>query len=191
MAERPYWQGKLVRLRGIEPGDEAFHFAIDQQRFVDRNLEMIHPPTSLGRTRHWVEKAYEPGFRQGDNAMFQIIALADDRHVGSIDTHHCDPRVGVLSYGIAMLEEARGKGYAAEAVLLVLRYYFQEKRYQKAEIGVFDFNASSIRLHEKLGFVQEGRQRRHTFTGGAFHDMLLYGMTVEEFREKHPEYVDW
>ncbi|MCO5217357.1 MAG: GNAT family N-acetyltransferase [Thermomicrobiales bacterium] len=47
------------------------------------------------------------------------------------------------------------------------------------------------KLHEKLGFVLEGRKRRHGYSHGQFHDMLLFGMTDDEFRELHPEYVDF
>jgi RimJ/RimL family protein N-acetyltransferase len=42
-----------------------------------------------------------------------------------------------------------------------------------------------MRLHESLGFQVEGRLRRMVYTDGGFHDEVVYGMTVEEFREKH------
>ncbi|WP_268251865.1 hypothetical protein [Litorilinea aerophila] len=36
-----------------------------------------------------------------------------------------------------------------------------------------------------MGFRQEGRLRRMIYTGGQFHDVLLLGLTAEEFREHH------
>lgn len=186
---KPYWEGKRVRLRAAEPSDAQHHFAIDRERGVDRNLDAVMPPNSMARAEKWTRGAAEQGFRDGDNFLFEIETLDGGDYVGAIDTHHCDPRAGRFEYGIALREAQRGKGYAAEAILLVLRYYFLERRYQKCDVGVFDFNEASIRLHERLGFVLEGRRRRHTFSGGAYHDMLLYGMTVEEFRERHPDYV--
>ncbi len=47
---------------------------------------------------------------------------------------------------------------------------------------MYAFNEPSIKLHEKLGFTLEGRVRRAHFSGGSYHDELLYGMTAEEFR---------
>lgn len=185
---KPYWEGRRVRLRAVEPSDAEHHVAMDRERGTDRNLDAVMPPNSVARAEKWAREMAEQGFRDGDGFFFEIETLAGE-HVGAIDTHHCDPRAGRFEYGIALREAQRGKGYAAEAILLVLRYYFLERRYQKCDVGVFDFNDASIRLHERLGFVLEGRRRRHTFTGGAFHDMLLYGMTVEEFRERHPDYV--
>ncbi len=185
-----YWQGKLVRLRAIEPEDAEHFFQINRERDVDRNLEMVWPPASMAGQRKFVEEAATAGFKDGHNYGFQIETIDSARHVGSIDTHHCDPRVGKFEYGLSVREQYRGRGYASEAILLVMRYYFQELRYQKCDVGVFDFNPASIHLHEKLGFVLEGRRRRATYSGGEFHDMLLFGMTDDEFRELHPEYVE-
>lgn len=186
---KPYWEGRRVRLRAMEPDDAQYHYELNRQRGVDRNQEMVHVPSSMARVRKWVNEAAETGYRDGDAFTFQIESLETGELVGTIDTHHMDPRVGVLSYGIAVHERHRRKGYASDAICLLLRYYFLERRYQKANVGVFSFNDDSIRLHERLGFQLEGRQRRTTYTAGEFHDMLWYGMTVEEFRDLHPEYL--
>ena len=42
-------------------------------------------------------------------------------------------------------------------------------------------NEASIRLHKKLGFLEEGRRRRQVFFNGEYHDEILFGMTREEF----------
>ena len=105
--------------------------------------------------------------------------------VGDISTNHCDPRVGHLHYGVNIGRGHRRKGYASEAILLVLRYYFEELRYQKVTTTLYSFNDATIALHERLGFQQEGRIRRSIFTRGAYYDELLVGMTVEEFSAQH------
>ena len=47
---------------------------------------------------------------------------------------------------------------------------------------MYAFNEPSIKLHEKLEFMLEGRIRQAHFSSGSYHDELLYGMTAEEFR---------
>jgi RimJ/RimL family protein N-acetyltransferase len=116
----------------------------------------------------------------GDAFRFVIVDSSGDV-IGDLTTHHCDPRTGAFSYGITIRREQRRKGYATEAIALVLRYYFQELRYQKVTVHVFSFNEASARLHERLGFQLEGRIRRTIFTRGAYFDELIYGLTVEEF----------
>jgi RimJ/RimL family protein N-acetyltransferase len=186
---KPYWEGKLVRLRGVEPSDARHHFELDRERSIDRNLHAIMPPNSLARAEKWARETSEAGFQDGDCFFFEIEALDTGEVVGSISTHHCDARAGTFEYGISIREHYRNRGYASDAICLVLRYYFLERRYQKCNIGVFSFNEASQRLHERLGFQHEGRQRRSTYSGGKYHDLLWYGMTIEEFTDQHPEYV--
>jgi hypothetical protein len=76
------------------------------------------------------------------------------------------------------------QGYASEAIQILLRQHFDEYRYQKVNTRVHGFNAASIALHEKLGFQHEGRIRRAVYTGGRYWDLLLFGLTVEEFRAR-------
>lgn len=108
--------------------------------------------------------------------------------MGSIATHHCNARAGVFSYGLHVDASYRGKGYAKDAICLILRYFFQELRYQKCNVDVMAINEPSQRLHEALGFQLEGRRRRTVFTHGEHSDMLEYGITVEKFRERHAAY---
>jgi len=82
---------------------------------------------------------------------------------------------------VAVKSEHQRQGYAAEVIQLVLRYFFDELRYQKATVQIHADNSASIRLHEKLGFQLEGRLRRIVFNHGQYFDGLMYGLTVEEF----------
>jgi RimJ/RimL family protein N-acetyltransferase len=186
---KPYWEGKVVRLRAVEPSDARHHFEHDRERNIDRNQHAIMPPNSLARAEKWARETSEAGCRDGDCFFFEIETMDTGQLVGSIATHHCDARAGTLEYGISISEEHRNRGYASDAICLVLRYYFLERRYQKCNIGVYSFNDASLGLHERLGFQPEGRQRRSTYTGGKYHDLLWYGMTIEEFTERHPDDV--
>ena len=70
--------------------------------------------------------------------------------VGGINVHEADQANGTFSYGVGVGPEHKGQGYAAEAVLLVLRFMFDERRFQKCEAKVYDYNSASIALHQKL-----------------------------------------
>jgi tetratricopeptide (TPR) repeat protein len=64
-------------------------------------------------------------------------------------------------------------------------HFFRERRYQKVTIHVYSFNEPSLRLHERLGFQQEGRLRRMFLLDGVWVDDVIFGMTAEEFEELH------
>jgi RimJ/RimL family protein N-acetyltransferase len=172
------WQGERVRLRAIEPGDwEAFH-ANDADSEAARLGYWIPLPRSAAASQEWAAAEAKPG---GDDAMRFAIETSAGELVGTINTTNCNPRTGTFGYGIAIFRPHWRKGYAREAIVLVLRYYFHELRYQKVTTSVYDFNDASLALHQSLGFVQEGRLRRMGFSGGRYFDEIVVGMTREEF----------
>jgi RimJ/RimL family protein N-acetyltransferase len=176
------WQGQLVRLRAVQPSDwETFH-AWDQDTDAARQSYFIPFPRSPEGTQRWTEEtALRPP--EGDAFRFAIETLAGDL-VGTLNTTACNAHNGTFAYGIAIGAEHRRKGYASEAIALALRYYFAELRYQKAHTVVYSFNEPSLRLHEHLGFVREGCQRRMIYTNGQYYDAILFGITAEEFAER-------
>jgi RimJ/RimL family protein N-acetyltransferase len=70
------------------------------------------------------------------------------------------------------------RGYASEAVLLLLRFMFGERRYHKCEVHIYAYNLASLALHRSLGFVDEGRLRDPEFFAGGHHDVVVMGMTA-------------
>lgn len=177
------WQGKRVRLRSHEPGDWENYWLWDQDSESERKDGNLSFPRSQERMKHWTQE--EAVRKQEGNNWNFLIENNEGKVVGRIGSHDRDPHVGHFGYGLAISKEYRRKGYASEAVLLLLRYFFQELRYQKVTIQAASFNEDSIGLHEHLGFQLEGRIRRAGFTKGQYVDVLNYGLTVEEFEEKH------
>lgn len=178
-----FWQGHLIRLRAVEPSDwEIFH-EWNSDSYAARETYHLPFPRSEEATRRWTEKE---ALRWPEDDVFRLVieTLAGEI-VGTINTHSCDLRNGTFAYGLAIGEEHRRKGYASEAITLVLRFFFQELRYQKATVHVYSFNEASIQLHERLGFQLEGRLRRMIYSQGLHFDELIFGITAEEF-EKEP-----
>ncbi len=174
-----FWQGKKVRLRGIEPPDaELFiRWNLDSERA--RHLDFVWPPLSQSAIRSWVEEQSKK--RLENDAYYWMIETLAGVAVGGIDTHHCNAHDGTFGYGIDVAREHQRLGYASEAIMIVLRYYFQELRYQKVTVPVHSNNPASVRLHEKLGFRLEGTLRRMFYTQGEYVDEYWFGLTKEEF----------
>jgi RimJ/RimL family protein N-acetyltransferase len=176
------FEGRLVRLRGVEPEDWETLFAWNQDTDSERRMYFIPFPTSKEEVRQWVaQRALQRG---EDDTFFFVIETLAGQFVGSISPALCDRRNGTFSYGLGILPSHRRKGYASEAIVLFLGYFFGELRYQKATAHVYSFNDPSIRLHERLGFVREGQMRRMRYTDGRYCDDILFGMTAEEFAER-------
>jgi RimJ/RimL family protein N-acetyltransferase len=173
------WQAKRVRLRAVEPENWALYDGWNRDDEQARAMDAVPFPQSREAVKRW---AAEESLRlpTDDRARF-VIENTEGEAVGDVTVHGTDRRVGTFSYGITVRREHRRRGYASEAIALVLRYFFQELRYQKATVRVFDFNEASIRLHERLGFTLEGRLRRMTYGNGRYADELVFGLLAEEF----------
>jgi RimJ/RimL family protein N-acetyltransferase len=176
-----FWQGERVKLRAIEPSDAETYFQWNQDSERARNLSFVWPPTSLASVRAWAEEQSQKKLE--NDAYHWVIENLEGVPVGSIATHDCNRRNGTFSYGVDVVREHQRKGYASDAIRLVLKYYFEELGYQKANIGVFSYNTASLHLYERLGFQREGRQRRMLFSKGVYFDLIWFGMTLEEFRQ--------
>ena len=177
---RYFWQGKKVRLRPlrIEDAEHSFITSLDSpsRRMLQLGIEL---PTSVELLRSSLEKYV--GCKDADGMILFVIENLEGVNVGGISWHTREQKNGTFSFGIVVDRAHRRKGYAEDAVRILLRYAFWERRYQKCNSACVHANEASIRLHEKLGFVEEGRRRRQFFLKGEYYDDVLFGLTREEF----------
>jgi len=109
--------------------------------------------------------------------LFAIVENASGRHIGNLKIGPVDPNHGRgdLSYFIGE-PDARGRGYATEAVALGVRIGFEQLGLHKLTAGIYLENAESGRVLEKNGFVVEGRRASHFAFEGRWTDMVEYGL---------------
>lgn len=76
--------------------------------------------------------------------------------------------------GYRMAESACGKGYASEAVRLVLERAFGELGLKRIEANARVENEGSVRVLLRNGFTQFGRSSKSFELGGVWHDRLHF-----------------
>ena len=69
-----------------------------------------------------------------------------------------------------------GQGLATEAAAAVVHYGFSVLGLHRIEAGVLPPNAASVRVLQKLGFVEEGPRRDYLFAGGRFHTFRWFSL---------------
>ncbi|MFD0675184.1 GNAT family N-acetyltransferase [Cohnella sp. GCM10027633] len=181
-----YWQDEEIRLRAIEHEDwEEYYynrFDSNARRLLECAVEL--PPT-ISEAKSFVEKFAGLSSRNG-RLMFTIETL-NGENIGSINLNSIDEKNGTFSIGIQIDRDHRGKGYGTRAVRILLRYAFFERRLNKFNDYVLEGNEASATMMRKLGCVQEGVRRKDIYTNGKYHDLILFGMTKDEFIEKEKE----
>jgi ribosomal-protein-alanine N-acetyltransferase len=86
-------------------------------------------------------------------------------------------------------EELAGRGLAPEAVVIVLRYAFEELGLHRVEIAIVPRNLPSRRVVDKLGLREEGIAVGFLEIDGRWEDHVRYAVTSEEWDERHVELV--
>ena len=175
-----FWAGERVALRGLTEHDaeSAFTNALDSpgRQVLQLGIEL---PTSIEALR--IELGKRAHCKNVDGVIVFAIDNLDGERVGGLSLHSRNPKNGTFGFGINIHANQRGKGYATDAVRILLTYCFHERRFQKCNSACVETNAASIALHKKLGFVEEGRRRREYYLNGQFVDDILFGLTREEF----------
>jgi RimJ/RimL family protein N-acetyltransferase len=69
-----------------------------------------------------------------------------------------------------------GRGYATEAVQLMVDYLFAVKKQHRIQLDIVPENAASRRIAEKCGFTLEGTARGAMYNGGRNQDLLIYSL---------------
>ncbi len=90
-----------------------------------------------------------------------------------------------LGYWVS--QDAGSRGHATRAVGLSLRFAFEVAGLHRVQPAIMPRNIRSRKVVEKCGFRQEGVAARYLRINGAWEDHLLYAMTVEDWRDLHPE----
>lgn len=174
------WTGARVRLRGVEPEDWQGFQDLAGDTVDVRNADLVEPPRSAESFRAWT--AERAGRAPGGEAFRLVVeGLVDGAFAGSVTVGETDARAGRFRTGIEISRAHRRKGYAAEATGIILTYMFAEQRAHKCEVEVYAFNEASLALYRGLGFTEEGRLRDHEYFAGAYHDVVLLGITEDAY----------
>ena len=175
-----FWQGNKVRLRPVRPEDaeQSYEDGLDSpsRQLLQLGIEL---PTSVELRREFLAKY--AGCKDVDGVIIMAVENHEGEFAGGISLHTRNRKNGTFSLGLVINARHRKKGYAEDAVRLLLRYCFHERRFQKCNSACVHTNEASIALHKKLGFVQEGRRKSQFFLNGRYYDDVLFGLTREEF----------
>ncbi len=133
-----------------------------------------------------LRQAYQQnGLLSRQSGLLMIETLAEGRPIGFVryslipfpDAEFPHPEVG---FGLPEVN-ARGQGFAHEALSLLLDYLFCGYATERVSAFTDLANRPARRTLERLGFRQEGILRSAYFRDGDWQDMALYGLLRGEW----------
>ncbi|HEY31752.1 MAG TPA: GNAT family N-acetyltransferase [Dehalococcoidia bacterium] len=176
-------RGEKVLLRPLKRSDITNFLKWFNEPEVTQYLNFYLPMTEMAEEK-WIEDAASRT-QAGTGVYFVIEAIEGDstKPIGSMGLGGINPKDHGASFGITIGEKDYwGNGYGTEATRLILEYGFQQLNLHRISSSAFAFNERSIRLHKKVGFKEEGRQREAIFKNGRFHDLVYFGILRDEWR---------
>lgn len=176
-----------VYLRALEPDD---YRTTVQWRNDDEIWSMV------GGAKYFVSAEYEKQWivnainnpkevRVGvclkeNNELIGLASIVDIDWINR--SAHCPSMIGEKKYW--------SKGLATEARLLLLKFAFYERGFERIWAHILESNIGSIKMCEKCGYKKEGLLRNSVYKNGKFHNQVVMSVLKNEFDDliKEKEY---
>jgi RimJ/RimL family protein N-acetyltransferase len=178
-------KSERVILRGVRREDLARLWEFNNDPEVELAGGGDPPlPQSLER----LEAEFDENARKGGRDHTWFAIEADGKFIGQCVLFGFDEFRGVAhrcELGIAIGDkEYWGRGYGREAISLLVDYAFTHWNMQRVGLQVMATNDRAQRAYRAVGFVEEGRLRRHAWSNGKYVDSVCMSILREEWEAR-------
>ena len=174
--------GRLIQLRLVREADlDAMYDA--HVNIADRGgyfpLGVLSEPA-------FRREFAEHGFWKPDEGTLLIGTTDDGETVGHIEFFRPAGYWDAFELSYQLYGDSHaGRGYATEAVQLLVDYLFAVKQRSRIQLVIVPANVASARIAQKCGFTLEGTMRGAFFNAGESHDVLMYSLLRTDPRPWH------
>ena len=176
----PELQGQRLVLRGFRADDLDDYYAVHSDTTVMRYWS-FPAWTDIDQSTEYFASACSG--RDPERLLCWATTLSDSgRLIGGVTLYAINRAQGRAEIGYVLGSAHWGKGYAQEALSLVLDFAFDELGLRRIEADIDPRNAASCKLAERMGFVREGLLRERWQVAGETCDTVLYGLLASDRR---------
>jgi len=87
-------------------------------------------------------------------------------------------------------ENRAGEGLVPEALVVLLRFAFEDLGLHRVQVAIIPRNTPSRRVVQKVGLREEGVAERYLEINGVWEDHLRHAITAEEWAERGSDLLD-
>ena len=170
-------EGEKIYLKPIDYGDEETLYKIVNTEGMEHMNGKIQGITRE-EARRWVEDIAKDALSsKKEKYSFLAIDKASKTAVGLVlfNINNFKSRYAGIGYGF--IPTYRKKGYATEAVRLILEFAFKELNMETVYAGADHNNIASQKTLLKAGFKKEGKIHRKGYLYGQYIDAIYFYMT--------------
>ena len=174
------YAGEVVALRAREPGDGAHMHAWQSDPETMTWWDRVYPPLPADLLAQRFAAAPPPSFSE---PSFIVVERSTGRPIGWCGLHHPSPEHRHAELAVLIGDRAhRGRGFGTDAVRTLCRFGFERMNLARITLTVFPGNTGARAVYERLGFAEEGVQRRAMWKRGAWHDLVHMAVFPDTLR---------
>jgi ribosomal-protein-serine acetyltransferase len=141
-------------------------------------MEWAKPDYSDEDAKDWIEKSVREG-EKGN--VLNLLICSGGMIIGTIGFAYFDHDAKVTEIGYWIDGQEQGRGIMSHAAEKLVDLAFEKLGMNRVQIRCADANTRSAAIPRKLGFVEEGRQRRHVVRDGKTYDFLIFRLLRDEW----------
>jgi diamine N-acetyltransferase len=164
---------EIIQLRPLEPEDLEYLYKWENNMELWEVSDTI-TPFSRFTLKKYIENSHLDIYTTKQLRL--IVELLDTRRpVGLVDLYDFDPYHQRAGLGIMIHNsEDRKMGYASSAIRLMLSYGFETLGLNQIYCSVPSGNVATLKLFEKLGFIQTGYRKEWLRRGKEWEDVVYF-----------------
>ena len=169
-------RGENINLRALEPLDLDMLYNWENDTSIWKVSQTI-APFSKNILAKYLENAHQDIFTA---KQLRLMIEKDNTPIGTIDLFDFDPVNLRCGIGIWIVdEENRRKGYAKEALTLIIKYAFSNLHLNQIYCNISSRNQASINLFGSLDFQLVGVKSKWNKTPEGWEDELLFQLLCD------------
>lgn len=171
-------KGTHIHLRALEPEDLDFLFTIENDTSF-WEVSSTEAPYSKYILEQYIANSHLDIYT-AKQLRLVIANNNTDAAIGIIDLFDFSPKHQRAGIGILITEENQHKGYASEALELLIAYSFKTLNLHQLFANITSDNHKSLSLFKKHLFKEVGTKKDWIFSNNNFKDEILLQLINNE-----------
>lgn len=168
-----------IKLKNFTNLSEEEHEIVRRWRNHPEVRKWMYSNHEISREEHlrFVERLRE------DTKNFYYLVTKEDKNVGVIYLTKLDLKNRNAYLGIYSNPQDKIKGAGLILGRAIMKLAFKVVILHTLKLEVFENNLKALELYKKLGFKKEGRLREFVYREDRWLDVIVMGMTEEEYKD--------
>ena len=168
--------GENIRLRALEPEDLDLFYKWENDTSIWK-ISQIYKPFSRHLLKRYLRNAHQDIFTA---KQLRLMIEREGYAIGTIDLFDYEPIHARASVGIWIVQESnRRRGYAKEALRLIIEYAFFKLQLNQLYCNISANNQASINLFSSLDFTLIGAKKKWNKSPNGWEDELMFQLLCE------------